>query len=177
MHGAPVDFSFKCICKLPEEPNIGVRPPTKNSEGKFSSRALRLNNNIISDLAGLNDMLSAVFVEPTRLAWIDLSFNDISHIHPVLTELVELRMLYLHGNSVCNLSEVDKLGVLPLLHTITLHGNTIENERNYRGHVISTLPHLKMMDFSAITKQERAMASIWHKGGKRRESSNRGTEG
>ncbi|KAK1786091.1 hypothetical protein P4O66_017828, partial [Electrophorus voltai] len=108
-----------------------MRPLRKNSKGKFSSRALRLNNNIITELTGLTDILSAVFVEPTCLAWLDLSFNDISHIHPVLTELVELRMLNLHGNSICNLSEVDKLRTLPLLHTITLHGNTIENKRGY----------------------------------------------
>ncbi|XP_026867966.2 leucine rich repeat containing 51 isoform X2 [Electrophorus electricus] len=154
-----------------------MRPLRKNSKGKFSSRALRLNNNIITELTGLTDILSAVFVEPTCLAWLDLSFNDISHIHPVLTELVELRMLNLHGNSICNLSEVDKLRTLPLLRTITLHGNTIEKERGYRGYVISTLPHLKMMDFNAITKQERVMASIWHKGRKSCESSIHSTEG
>uniref|UniRef100_A0A8C2GC02 Leucine-rich repeat-containing protein 51 n=1 Tax=Cyprinus carpio TaxID=7962 RepID=A0A8C2GC02_CYPCA len=50
----------------------------------------------------------------------------------VLTQLKELRLLYLHGNRICKLSEVDKLAALPFLHTITLHGNPIVTEREYR---------------------------------------------
>lgn len=50
----------------------------------------------------------------------------------VLTQLKELRLLYLHGNRICKLSEVDKLAVLPSLHTITLHGNPIVTEPDYR---------------------------------------------
>ncbi|KAI4905671.1 hypothetical protein NFI96_029802, partial [Prochilodus magdalenae] len=117
-----------------EEPNKSVRPLRRNSEGKFSSRSLRLNNNIINDLQGLTETLSTLFTEPKRLAWLDLSFNDLSHIHPVLRELTEL--LY----------------------------------------VISNLPHLKMMDFSAVTKQERALASIWHRGRKGHKLTNRSKE-
>ncbi|KAB5550084.1 hypothetical protein PHYPO_G00049650 [Pangasianodon hypophthalmus] len=180
MFGAPVDFSFKDLCSvedvLSEEPNKGVHTPWRNSEGKFASRVLRLNNNLLSNMNGLTETLSALFTEPKRLAWLDLSFNDITHIHPVLTELVELRVLYLHGNSVCNFSEVDKLGALPLLHTITLHGNIIETEHGYRNYVITALPHLKMMDFSAVTKQERVMASIWHRPRRSRKPTNRSTE-
>ncbi|XP_060798185.1 leucine rich repeat containing 51 [Neoarius graeffei] len=180
MFEAPVDFSFKDLCSiedvLSEEPNKGVRIPWRNSEGKFNSRVLRLNNNLLSNTTGLLETLSALFIEPKRLSWLDLSFNDITHIHPVLTELVELRVLYLHGNSVCNFSEVDKLGALPLLHTITLHGNSIETDHGYRKYVISVLPHLKMMDFSAVTKQERVMASIWHKPRRSRNPTHRRTE-
>lgn len=50
----------------------------------------------------------------------------------VLTQLKELRLLYLHGNYISKLSEVDKLAVLPSLHTITLHGNPIVTEPDYR---------------------------------------------
>lgn len=50
----------------------------------------------------------------------------------VLCEMRELRVLYLHGNSIFILSEVDRLGVLPHLHTITLHGNAIESNKAYR---------------------------------------------
>ncbi|XP_072528222.1 leucine-rich repeat-containing protein 51 [Salminus brasiliensis] len=160
-----------------EEPNTSVRPIRRNPDRKFSSRSLRLNNNIITDLQGLTAMLSTLLTIPQRLAWLDLSFNYITHIHPVVTELSELRVLYLHGNSVCKLSEVDKLGSLPYLHTITLHGNTLEREQGYRGYVISALPHLKMMDFSAVTKQERVLASIWHRGGRSRRVTEHRTEG
>lgn len=53
-------------------------------------------------------------------------------VFQVLCELHELRVLYLHGNSIWNLLEVDKLGELQYLHTITLHGNTIETHKGYR---------------------------------------------
>uniref|UniRef100_A0A8P4GA70 Leucine-rich repeat-containing protein 51 n=1 Tax=Dicentrarchus labrax TaxID=13489 RepID=A0A8P4GA70_DICLA len=110
----------------------------------------------------LQKPVSHFLAEPSQLAWLDLSFNEISHIDQVLCELRELRVLYLHGNSIYILSEVDRLGVLPHLHTITLHGNVIETNKAYRNHVISALPRLKTMDFSAVTRQERVMAKIWH---------------
>lgn len=53
-------------------------------------------------------------------------------VFQVLCELRELRVLYLHGNGIWNLSEVDKLGELQYLHTITLHANVIEIHKGYR---------------------------------------------
>lgn len=53
-------------------------------------------------------------------------------VFQVLCELPELRVLYLHANSISVLSEVDKLGALPHLHTITLYGNEIEAKKAYR---------------------------------------------
>ncbi|XP_059187344.1 leucine rich repeat containing 51 isoform X2 [Centropristis striata] len=145
-----------------EEPSRGLRPVKRNSEMKYISCSLRLNNNNITHLHDLQKTVNHFLVEPSHLAWLDLSFNKISHIDQVLFELHELRMLYLHGNSIFILSEVDRLGVLPHLHTITLHGNPIETNKAYRNRVISALPRLKTMDFSAVTRQERVMAKIWH---------------
>ncbi|KAG1932687.1 leucine-rich repeat-containing protein [Pimephales promelas] len=175
MFGSPVDFSFKELKTIPDilsvVPNPGAPRLKRDSEQKFLSWTLRLNNNFISGLSGLTDTISALFAEPTRLAWLDLSFNNIEHIDPVLTQLKELRLLYLHGNHICKLSEVDKLTVLPSLHTITLHGNPIVTEPDYRAHLISTLPRVKMIDFSAVTKQERELTSVWQKSRNTRKSS------
>uniref|UniRef100_A0A667ZWZ6 Leucine-rich repeat-containing protein 51 n=1 Tax=Myripristis murdjan TaxID=586833 RepID=A0A667ZWZ6_9TELE len=146
---------------LTEEPSGGLQPLKRNSEKKYLSRSLRLNNNIITDLSDLHKTLTHFLAEPSQLAWLDLSFNCISHIDPVLCELQQLRVLYLHGNSICNLAEVKRLGVLQYLHTITLHGNPIETERGYRSHVVSALPQLKAVDFSAVTQQEQVMANVW----------------
>ncbi|KAM7399358.1 hypothetical protein PAMP_018635 [Pampus punctatissimus] len=154
-----------------EEPSCGLRPLKRNSQKKYLSRSLRLNNNNITDLHDLQRTISHFLAEPLQLAWLDLSFNNITNIEQVLCELHELRVLYLHGNSIFILSEVDKLGVLPHLHTITLHGNVIETNKAYRNRVISALPGLKMMDFSAVTRQERVMAKIWHNSNNRRRSS------
>ncbi len=70
---------------LSDEPNPGVRPLKRDSEKKILSATLRLNNNFLSDLTGLMDTLSALYAEPMRLAWLDLSFNEFQHIHPVCT--------------------------------------------------------------------------------------------
>ncbi|XP_042341935.1 leucine rich repeat containing 51 [Plectropomus leopardus] len=166
MYGAPVDLSFKHISSLSdtwaEEPSSSLRPLKRNSQMKYLSCSLRLNNNNITDIHDLQRTVNHFLAEPSQLAWLDLSFNKISHIDQVLCELRELRVLYLHGNSIFILSEVDKLGMLPHLHTITLHGNVIETNKAYRNRVISALPRLKTMDFSAVTNQERVMAKIWH---------------
>ncbi|XP_026154634.1 leucine-rich repeat-containing protein 51 [Mastacembelus armatus] len=166
MYGAPVDLSFKDISSLAdawtEEPNSGLRPLKRNSQTKYLSQSLRLNNNNISELSDLQKTVSHFLAEPSQLRWLDLSFNNITHIDQVLCELHELRVLYLHGNSIFILSEVDRLGVLPHLHSITLHGNAIEINKAYRNRVISVLPQIKTMDFNVVTQQERVMAKIWH---------------
>ncbi|XP_047449984.1 leucine rich repeat containing 51 [Mugil cephalus] len=165
MYGAPVDLSFKNISCLAdtwsEEPTSGLRPLKRNSKKKYLSSSLRLSNNNITDLHDLQLTVMHFLAEPLYLAWLDLSFNKITHIDKVLCELRELRVLYLHGNGIFILSEVDRLGALPHLHTITLHGNVIESNKSYRSRVISVLPQLKTMDFSAVTRQERVMAKIW----------------
>ncbi|KAK5850849.1 hypothetical protein PBY51_001690 [Eleginops maclovinus] len=170
MYGPPVDISFKDISSVmgapAEVPRSGLRPLITNSKGKFSSRSMRLSNNNIPDLVGLQYMLGYFLAQPSKLGWLDLSFNKITCIDPVLCELRELRVLYLHGNAIWNLTEVDRLRELPYLHNITLHGNAIENNRNYRNHVISALPHLKNMDFSAVTCGERSLVNAWHQGSK-----------
>ncbi|XP_028817740.1 leucine-rich repeat-containing protein 51 [Denticeps clupeoides] len=167
MHWAPVDLSFKSLNNVEDalnvEPNQRQQELRRGKDGTFCSRIVRLSNNNISELTGLINTVSVLLSQPAQLAWLDLSFNKISRIDPMLTELQQLRVLYLHGNSIVRLCEVDKLGSLPFLHTITLHGNSVENKCGYRGYVIANLLHLKSMDFNGITKQERLMASLQHK--------------
>uniref|UniRef100_A0A3B3XUN5 Leucine-rich repeat-containing protein 51 n=1 Tax=Poecilia mexicana TaxID=48701 RepID=A0A3B3XUN5_9TELE len=135
MCGAPVDLSFRSLSRLTdawtETPRSSLRPLKKNPESKYLSRALRLSNNSIIDLCDLHQTVSHFLAEPSSLAWLDLSFNKLSHIDKVLCELHGLRVLYLHGNNISTLSEVDRLAVLPHLHSVTLHGNPIETNKTY----------------------------------------------
>lgn len=50
---------------------------------KYLSRSLRLNNNNITDLHDLQKTANHFLAEPSRLAWLDLSFNKITHIDQV----------------------------------------------------------------------------------------------
>ena len=72
-------------------------------------------------------------------------------------------MLYLHGNSIMNLAEIDKLALLPNLITLTLHGNPIDNQKGYRQYVLAKLPSLRTLDFSRVTKADRMDALTWEK--------------
>ena len=84
----------------------------------------------------------------------------------VVLQLPNLTMLYLHGNNIFKLSEVDKLASLPRLKTLTLHGNPIETTAGYRTHIIHCLPQLQTLDFSGVTRSEKKLAATW--GGSKR---------
>jgi hypothetical protein len=57
---------------------------------------------------------------------------------------------------------------LKSLTTLAIHGNPIETLPAYRLYIISKLPMLKNLNFSTISKADRATASTWSKtyGGK-----------
>uniref|UniRef100_F7CZP1 Leucine-rich repeat-containing protein 51 n=1 Tax=Ornithorhynchus anatinus TaxID=9258 RepID=F7CZP1_ORNAN len=144
-----------------EEPREGPRPLRRSPEGKALTQALRLNNNALSDMNDLSQTLTQLLERPQDLAWIDLSFNDLSNIDPILTAYSNLSIIYLHGNCIQRLGEVDKLAALPLLRSLTLHGNPIQEQKGYRQYVLSALPHLTTFDFSGVTGQDRATALLW----------------
>lgn len=50
----------------------------------------------------------------------------------MLSTLGGLQSLYLHGNTISCLREVDKLGALSQLRRLTLYGNPMEEEGGYR---------------------------------------------
>ncbi|XP_071317935.1 leucine-rich repeat-containing protein 51-like [Trachinotus anak] len=174
MYGPPVDLSFKSLSQISDA--LGAKPQNRrrsaktNSRGKYVSCSVLLNNNNLADLIGLQEILNHFLVQPLKVMWLDLSFNKLTVIDPVLCGLPELRALYLHGNSIAKIADVDKLRELKHLRTIMLHGNEIENQKGYRRYVISVLPQLKMMDFSSVTRDERVMADVW------RHSMNQGKE-
>jgi Leucine-rich repeat (LRR) protein len=45
----------------------------------------------------------------------------------VVTEFENLQILYLHGNLIKDLKEIEKLNVMKSLRKLTLHGNPVEN--------------------------------------------------
>ncbi|CAM5074754.1 unnamed protein product [Eretmochelys imbricata] len=167
LRAPPLDYSFRGISfiqdLLTEEPRAGLKVIKRSAGGKLLTQAVRLNNNTINELTDFTSTMEQLLEYPDKLSWVDLSFNDLPTIDPVLTTYPQLRALNLHGNSIQSLSEVDKLAVLPCLRTLTLHGNPIEEEKGYRSYVLSVLPQLKSFDFSGVTKQDRSTATIWRR--------------
>ena len=80
----------------------------------------------------------------------------------VLVDYQNIKMLYLHGNSVEKLEEVDKLAGLPNLISLTVHGNPIEDQPGFRSYILSRLPKLKTLNFSRVTKADLKDAATWN---------------
>nr|XP_012312297.1 transmembrane O-methyltransferase isoform X1 [Aotus nancymaae] len=144
----PLDYSFRSIHIIQdlvnEEPRTGLRPLKRSKSGKSLTQSLWLNNNVLNDLRDFNQVASKLLKHPENLAWIDLSFNDLTSIDPVLTTFFNLSVLYLHGNSIQRLGEVNKLAVLPRLRSLTLHGNPMEEEKGYRAQVGTMSPAIAL---------------------------------
>ncbi|KAM8815937.1 leucine-rich repeat-containing protein 51 isoform 2-T4 [Rhynchonycteris naso] len=140
-----VEFQASVTDLVSEEPRTGLRPLTHSKSGKSLTQSLWLNNNALNDLRDFKHVISQLLEHPQNLAWIDLSFNDLTTIDPILTTFFNLSVLYLHGNSIQRLGEVNKLAVLPRLRSLTLHGNPIEEEKGYNG----------------VTRADRTTAEVW----------------
>ncbi|KAG5885836.1 hypothetical protein JTB14_032031 [Gonioctena quinquepunctata] len=165
--GKPVDFSFRKlktidVAKFLEEIGLeGARytrvagVPEKGDSKKFLSRSLWLNNNKLRNFQNLNNFVDAVLEFPAKLGWIDLSYNHITEIDPCILKFPSLKIIYLHGNCISELDQVNKLKPLVQLRSITLHGNPIANNPNYRRYVISALPQVANLDFTPVIPNEK----------------------
>jgi len=165
----PLDFSFKNLAtltdSLEEEPRKGTKLKDVELQEGYTEivTAVRYNNNSIHELGDLVPSLTSLVVNPAAISWLDFSFNDINQLDDSLLQFPNMTTLYLHGNQLMSLNEVKRLSGLPCLRTLTLHGNPLEALDGYRPFVLGTLPSLKQLDFSSVTKQDRADAENWKK--------------
>jgi hypothetical protein len=124
--------------------------------------AVKLNNNMIDSIRDLPAALEFAMDDPLRnLQWIDLSFNQLQTIQSELLEFKHLKALYLHGNHIKSLPQVERLRRLQKLISLTLNGNPIECFPFYRRYVIGALTELRSLDHSTITDDEVKGASDW----------------
>lgn len=77
------EFSCVALDAWTQKPSDGLRPVKRNSAMKYFSQSLRLNNNNITNIQDLHNTVSYFLAEPSQLAWLDLSFNSITHIDHV----------------------------------------------------------------------------------------------
>lgn len=136
--------------------------PQKNVVNKVTI-AMKLNNNQIETLSYLPQALDAVMDDALmNLQMMDLSFNHLTTIEPVLTRYANLKAIYLHGNKIKCLPSVERLRRLPKLISLTLNGNPIEACKCYRRFVIGALPNLRKIDHSTITDDELEASYAWY---------------
>ena len=132
---------------------------------KEQVRSIKFNNNEINTWIGFDEALKNAIetdtVKSTDLQFLDCSFNQLQTIGSCLEKYDKIRVLYLHGNKIANLKDVKRLRNLKEIQKLTLHGNPIEEKKNYRKYVTCMLPTLKQLDFTPITLQDRKQAQVW----------------
>merc|ERR1712054_465198 len=74
---------------------------------------LRMCNNSLENLDGLDEAVNEMFDLPEKVEWLDFSFNQLKHIDDILLQYKDLKSLYLHGNQITNIMEILKLRELP----------------------------------------------------------------
>jgi Leucine-rich repeat (LRR) protein len=138
----------------------------RKKEVKLVCTALFLNNNQIRSIKGLNDVLQFVMFNPSKLEWLDLSYNYLQNIDKELLNFPNLKTLYLHGNYIQNLDEARKLQDLPQLQSLNLYGNFIEQVKGYRLWILGMMYEkhetLKKLDNVLVTRKEFDTVIVWN---------------
>ena len=168
-YGPPLDYSFKELTDVRDVPKEPPQQGSVKGEGRpteadrhgathLNAVAVRLNNNSISTLEGLDEVLEQILDDPTQLRWLDLSWNQLTAIEPVLFKYPNISVLYLHGNHIDRLAEIKKLVELKNLRKLTLHSNPIDQDPYYRIHVLQSCKLLRSLDVSGVTQRNREYA-------------------
>jgi len=161
----PLDFSFYNMASLQETLDTEPRPSVKatnkqrDSSKPSKSKCLKLNNNCLSEISELRTVASQLFADADEVAWLDLSFNELTKVDDILLTFPNLQILYLHGNQIGDMKEVEKLAKISTLKKLSLHGNPVENEKGYKYQFMALLPTVQTLDFSRVTKADRKTAA------------------
>ncbi|CAF5202638.1 unnamed protein product, partial [Rotaria magnacalcarata] len=91
----------------------------------------------LNDLDGITSLQS--------LEELYVAYNEISDLS-ALSMLEHLRLLDLESNLVDDLRQVEFLALCPSLDSLTLEGNPINNQADYRVEIIQRLPRLQTLD-------------------------------
>ena len=137
---------------------------------KLNACGVRLANNKLTSLAGLDEFLERVLDDPGELRWLDVSGNKLTKVESLLLSYPKLSCVYFHGNQVRRSDEFETLGELPELIMFTTLGDPCgQSDKNYRYAVAPSLPFVRSLDFTGITRKDREDIHLWDKrrGGKR----------
>eukprot|EP01033_Poteriospumella_lacustris_P011592 gene11592-8262_t len=143
----------------------------ENLVGFESLVKLCLDNNRIREIQNLGHLVN--------LRWLDLSFNAITTIKGLekLTQLEDLSLysnkietiegldhckrlqcLSLGNNMIRSMEQVKKLRAQRSLRMLTLSGNPIASEGEYRSFLLAYIDSITYLDYAMIDENDRAMA-------------------
>lgn len=113
-------------------------------------RVLNLAGNEIVHTAGLAGM--------TSLAELNLRRNRIMHTYEV-DSLPQLQRLYLSHNSIKEFSDIACMTDNSTLTELSLDGNPLTNNPDYRKMIIHRMKHLKVLDTRPLTEEEKVQVA------------------
>ncbi|KAM9708384.1 leucine-rich repeat-containing protein 9 [Menidia menidia] len=122
-------------------------------EGLHQLRELVLNRNRIKALAKNSFIAQNILLE---LHLAENRIRDLSHLCP----LTELRKLFLGMNKLQDITELDKLEVLPSLTELSVVGNPVARNSLHRPAVVLRLSQLQVLDGVMVTLEERTRAEL-----------------
>ncbi|XP_054470363.1 leucine-rich repeat-containing protein 9 [Anoplopoma fimbria] len=122
-------------------------------EGLHQLRELVLDRNRIKALAENSFIAQNVLLE---LHLAENRIRELNHLDP----LTELRKLFLGMNKLQDITELDKLEVLPLLTELSVVGNPVAKSSLHRPAMVLRLSQLQVLDGVMITLEERTRAEL-----------------
>ncbi|XP_037343021.2 leucine-rich repeat-containing protein 9 [Pungitius pungitius] len=123
-------------------------------EGLHQLRELVLDRNRIKVLADNSFIAQNVLLE---LHLADNRIRELNHLEP----LTELRKLFLGMNKLQDITELDKLEVLPSLTELSVVGNSVAKNSLYRPEMVLRLSQLQVLDGVMVTLEERTRAELF----------------
>ncbi|XP_060780549.1 leucine-rich repeat-containing protein 9 [Neoarius graeffei] len=137
-------------------------------------RALFLQGNEIVQVEGLDglSLLCELVLDQNRVkmlseTWfsshthlIELSLNDNRLRSLTHLQLTCLQRLHLNNNKLQDITELDKLEVLPSLIELSVVGNPVARRSLHRPSVVLRLPQLQVLDGIMVTLEERTRAEL-----------------
>ncbi|XP_008282448.1 leucine-rich repeat-containing protein 9 [Stegastes partitus] len=122
-------------------------------EGLHQLRELVLDRNRIKGLAKNSFTAQNVLLE---LHLAENRIRELNHLDP----LTELRKLFLGMNKLQDVTELDKLEVLPSLTELSIVGNPVARNSLHRPAVVLRLSQLQVLDGVVVTLEERTRAEL-----------------
>ncbi|XP_047249203.1 leucine-rich repeat-containing protein 9 isoform X2 [Girardinichthys multiradiatus] len=122
-------------------------------EGLHQLRELVLDRNRIKALAKNSFAAQNVLLE---LHLAENRIRELNHLHP----LTELHKLFLDMNKLQDITELEKLDVLPTLTELSIAGNPVARNSQHRAAVVVRLSQLQVLDGIVVTLEERTRAEL-----------------
>uniref|UniRef100_A0A8C3T2G8 Leucine rich repeat containing 9 n=1 Tax=Chelydra serpentina TaxID=8475 RepID=A0A8C3T2G8_CHESE len=120
---------------------------------------LQLLQDLVLDHNRVKTITEGSFARQSSLLALHLEENRLRELNN-LQPLVKLQKLFLGFNKIQELSELEKLEVIPSLKELSIYGNPVTRKISHRPLLVFRLPNLQVLDGITVSTEERARAEL-----------------